>query len=134
MSEAYAMIQECLLLYTGLVGTLSGLLVNSGPRDTLFVYPVSSVGIFQGQLWILFIDAIPYLLWEAEVDPLFPFQWVWTQRQGYPVEPWQGAICGAGAGGISAAITTPLDVAKTRIMLARVKKETWHVCCSLLTC
>lgn len=118
----------CLLLFTGLVGTVQGLLVNSGPRDSLFVHPVSSVGIFQGQLWLVFIDAIiPYLSWEAEVDLLFPFQWAWTQRQDYLVEPWQGAICGAGAGGISAAITTPLDVAKTRIMLARVK-ETWHVC------
>ena len=60
---------------------------------------------------------------ETEVDLSSPFQWMWTQRQGYPVEPWQGAVCGAGAGGISAAITTPLDVAKTRIMLARVKRN-----------
>ncbi|XP_011881414.1 PREDICTED: S-adenosylmethionine mitochondrial carrier protein homolog, partial [Vollenhovia emeryi] len=36
-------------------------------------------------------------------------------REIYPVE---SAICGAIAGGISAAVTTPLDVAKTRIMLA----------------
>ena len=34
--------------------------------------------------------------------------------------PWQGAVCGAVAGGTSAAITTPLDVAKTRRMLAKV--------------
>jgi solute carrier family 25 S-adenosylmethionine transporter 26 len=32
--------------------------------------------------------------------------------------PWQGSVCGAVAGGFSAAVTTPLDVAKTRIMLA----------------
>lgn len=36
-------------------------------------------------------------------------------RKIYPME---SAICGAISGGISAAITTPLDVAKTRIMLA----------------
>ena len=40
--------------------------------------------------------------------------------QGRPVEPWQGAVCGAVAGGFSAAVTTPLDVLKTRIMLAQV--------------
>lgn len=33
--------------------------------------------------------------------------------------PWQGSVCGAVSGGISAAVTTPLDVAKTRIMLAK---------------
>ena len=34
--------------------------------------------------------------------------------------PWQASLCGAVAGGFSAAVTTPLDVAKTRIMLAKV--------------
>lgn len=39
----------------------------------------------------------------------------YTEREIYPVE---SAICGAVAGGVSAAVTTPFDVAKTRIMLA----------------
>ncbi|XP_012217180.1 S-adenosylmethionine mitochondrial carrier protein homolog isoform X2 [Linepithema humile] len=34
------------------------------------------------------------------------------------IHPMESAICGAISGGISAAVTTPLDVAKTRIMLA----------------
>ena len=50
------------------------------------------------------------------------FQLTWAQSQGTPsVSPWQGAVCGAVAGGIAAAITTPLDVAKTRRMLAKVR-------------
>lgn len=42
----------------------------------------------------------------------------WTDVTGLPLTPVSVAICGAIAGGISAAATTPLDVAKTRIMLA----------------
>ena len=42
----------------------------------------------------------------------------WTQHQGYPLDAWQSSVCGGLAGSFSGAITTPLDVAKTRIMLA----------------
>ncbi|KAG8435874.1 hypothetical protein GDO86_007099 [Hymenochirus boettgeri] len=44
---------------------------------------------------------------------------LWWWKQGYAVDSWQSAVCGAFAGGLAAAITTPLDVAKTRIMLAK---------------
>ena len=63
-------------------------------------------------------------------------QLTWSRSQGSPLEPWQGAVCGAIAGGTAAAITTPLDVAKTRIMLAKVHKfvvvilAVYYVCCS----
>ncbi len=43
------------------------------------------------------------------------------ERHGGRLEAWQGAVCGAVAGGIAAGCTTPLDVAKTRIMLANVR-------------
>ncbi|KAI9359164.1 mitochondrial carrier domain-containing protein [Pilaira anomala] len=38
--------------------------------------------------------------------------------KGSPVEPYEAALIGSLAGGIGAAITTPLDVCKTRIMLS----------------
>ena len=37
-----------------------------------------------------------------------------------PVQSHEAALCGAVAGGIAAAVTTPLDVVKTRLMLGNV--------------
>ncbi|KAH1025922.1 hypothetical protein HUJ05_010541 [Dendroctonus ponderosae] len=39
-------------------------------------------------------------------------------KNNIPLDSWEVAVCGSIAGGASAAITTPLDVVKTRIMLA----------------
>nr|CAH0108490.1 unnamed protein product [Daphnia galeata] len=54
---------------------------------------------------------IQFPLWEGMKS-------FWADTQGRPVSPWQSSVCGAVSGGIAAAVTTPLDVAKTRIMLA----------------
>merc|ERR1719171_3108641 len=47
------------------------------------------------------------------------FKKVLSSWQGSPTNPLQGAACGSIAGAIAGAITTPLDVAKTRIMLEK---------------
>ncbi|KAK0048228.1 S-adenosylmethionine mitochondrial carrier protein [Biomphalaria pfeifferi] len=57
-------------------------------------------------------SVIQFPLWEFMKSKV-------SEKTGQPVTAWQSSICGAVAGGTSAAITTPLDVAKTRIILAK---------------
>ena len=52
------------------------------------------------------------------------FKLQWTPVTGLDSTPFTVALCGAVAGGISAGLTTPLDVAKTRIMLAEQGSDT----------
>lgn len=49
---------------------------------------------------------------------------LWSRRQGHTLYSWQSAVCGAAAGAVAAFVTTPLDVAKTRIMLAKAGTTT----------
>ncbi|XP_008318575.1 mitochondrial S-adenosylmethionine carrier protein isoform X2 [Cynoglossus semilaevis] len=60
---------------------------------------------------------VQFPLWEY-------FKTLWSQRQGHRLHSWQAAVCGSFAGAIAAFVTTPLDVAKTRIMLAKVGSST----------
>ncbi|XP_066208026.1 mitochondrial S-adenosylmethionine carrier protein isoform X2 [Saccopteryx leptura] len=67
-------------------------------------------------------EVIPFSLVQF---PLWEFlKALWSWRQDRVLDSWQSAVCGAFAGGLAAAVTTPLDVAKTRIMLAKPGSST----------
>nr|CAD7423929.1 unnamed protein product [Timema monikensis] len=74
---------------------------------------------------------IPFALLQFPLWEFLKSSWGHWQRTDLYV--WQGALCGAVAGGISAAVTTPLDVAKTRIMLAERKQGATREDLTILT-
>ncbi|CAG0917232.1 unnamed protein product [Notodromas monacha] len=73
-------------------------------------------GLYRGYLSTIFrelpFSALQFPLWEASKVSLARYR---GRDQPTAIE---AGICGAIAGGFSAGVTTPLDVAKTRIMLA----------------
>ncbi|XP_068714583.1 mitochondrial S-adenosylmethionine carrier protein-like isoform X2 [Montipora foliosa] len=73
------------------------------------------LGLYRGY-WNTLSREIPFALMQYPLWELLKSIWSW--EQGHPVWAWQSGICGAVSGGVSAAVTTPLDVAKTRVMLA----------------
>ena len=77
-------------------------------------------GLYRGFLSTVIRDT-PFSLLQLPVWELL--KKLWSRYQNEPVHPLQSAVCGAVAGGFSGAVTTPLDVAKTRIMLAEFGSE-----------
>ena len=72
-------------------------------------------GLYRGYITTV-LREIPFSLIQFPLWEFFKSRW--EALQGEEVVAWQSALCGCLAGGISACVTTPLDVAKTRIMLA----------------
>lgn len=90
---------------TSSLGILYGALKREGLRK----------GLYRGFGTTVMRDVpfslIQFPLWEY-------FKHRWTDWTGTALTTISVAICGAVSGGIAAGLTTPLDVAKTRIMLA----------------
>ncbi|XP_014676511.1 PREDICTED: S-adenosylmethionine mitochondrial carrier protein-like [Priapulus caudatus] len=72
-------------------------------------------GLYRGY-WSTVIREVPFSFIQFPIWELMKVEW--AAYQGSEVTPWESAVCGSLSGGISAAVTTPLDVVKTRIMLA----------------
>ncbi|KNC75635.1 hypothetical protein SARC_11845 [Sphaeroforma arctica JP610] len=73
-------------------------------------------GLWRGYLSTI-VREVPFSIIQFPLYEAFRSQ-IGKQQDGR-VDPWQGALCGSMAGGISGALTTPLDVVKTRIMLSQ---------------
>eukprot|EP00002_Diphylleia_rotans_P004137 TRINITY_DN12992_c0_g1_i1.p1 TRINITY_DN12992_c0_g1~~TRINITY_DN12992_c0_g1_i1.p1 ORF type:complete len:278 (-),score=57.97 TRINITY_DN12992_c0_g1_i1:47-880(-) len=61
-------------------------------------------------------DAVEFLLYEK-------LKRYWAQKQGRSVTPQESSVMGCFAGGFAAAVTTPLDVVKTRLMTQSLSKD-----------
>eukprot|EP00548_Thalassiothrix_antarctica_P005715 CAMPEP_0194141656 /NCGR_PEP_ID=MMETSP0152-20130528/11055_1 /TAXON_ID=1049557 /ORGANISM="Thalassiothrix antarctica, Strain L6-D1" /LENGTH=272 /DNA_ID=CAMNT_0038840353 /DNA_START=60 /DNA_END=878 /DNA_ORIENTATION=+ len=94
----------------GLVDTIK-LVLNEKHGTSSFNF---TGGLYRGY-GITLMREIPFALIQF---PLYEkFKILVGDWQQYPSTPVQGAACGSVSGGIAAAITTPLDVLKTRLML-----------------
>ncbi|XP_023711322.1 S-adenosylmethionine mitochondrial carrier protein homolog isoform X2 [Cryptotermes secundus] len=83
------------------------------------------LGLYRGFVTTT-LREIPFVLIQFPIWEWFKAQWYCAKKENLSII--EVAACGSVSGGIAAAVTTPLDVAKTRIMLAE-KNIHSHVDC-----
>ena len=86
---------------------------------------VAAMPGISGGFYVGFVTTVSRELpFSAVQFPLYEyFKRTWSERQGRPVSVVQAALCGAAAGCVVGAITTPLDVTKTRLTLGQDQRS-----------
>lgn len=77
-------------------------------------------GLYRGY-GITLLREIPFAMIQFPIYEYLKSYWAHRWRDGVAVNPIQAAACGSFGGAIAAAVTTPLDVVKTRLMLGADK-------------
>ncbi|GKZ01351.1 hypothetical protein MPSEU_001086100 [Mayamaea pseudoterrestris] len=91
---------------------------SSSNNRILSSLPTFTGGLYRGFGMTLFRE-IPFAVLQF---PMYErFKQIWSDRQAATVNPLQAAACGSLSGAIAGAVTTPLDVLKTRTQLGRDK-------------
>ncbi|KAJ6216110.1 hypothetical protein RDWZM_010610, partial [Blomia tropicalis] len=80
---------------------------------------------------ITILREIPFSLIQFPLWEYLKIQFIKWDHSNTKIQPYQSMICGSVAGAVAAFITTPLDVAKTNIMLAGFRDSNQNINTSL---
>ncbi|KAI0303956.1 S-adenosylmethionine transporter [Russula brevipes] len=124
LSASVAEVAACLIrVPTEVIKTRSqtstyGALANSSLATTKLIWKADGIKGFYRGFGTTVMREIPFTSLQ------FPMYEFFKQRLSYilynkssSLRPYEASLCGSAAGGIAAALTTPLDVLKTRVML-----------------
>lgn len=95
---------------------------TSATAATKMIFKKEGLGGFYTGYGSLVLRELPF---DALQFPLYEwFKKEWAKSKGVPIhelQTWESCVCGSVAGGLSATVTTPLDVVKTRLMTQSIE-------------